>query len=43
MAFDGEVDLQEALHGVAVVNCILGSLIGKTEPVLHKVHTQHGF
>ena len=25
--FDGEVDLQEALHGVAVVDCILDPLV----------------
>ena len=34
---------KEALHGVAVVDCILESLVRKTEPVLHEVHAQHRF
>ena len=34
---------QEALHGVAVVDCILNSLVRETEPVLHEVHAQHRF
>jgi hypothetical protein len=41
--FDGEVDLQEALHGIAVIDCILDSLVRETEPVLHEIHAQHRF
>ena len=41
--FCGKVNLQKALHGIAVVNSIFDALVGKTEPVLHEVHAQHRF
>ena len=41
--FCGKVNLQKALHCIAVVNSIFDALVGKTELVLHEVHAQHRF
>ena len=41
--FTGKVEVHERPHGIAVIDCIFDSSIREVKPVLHKVHTEHGF
>lgn len=38
-----EIKAQELLHGIAVINGVLYSLIRQVEPSLHQVHAEHAF
>jgi len=37
-----KINVLKGAHGITVIDSVFDSFIGKVEPVLHKVHTQHG-
>ena len=37
-----KINVHKGAHGITVIDSVFDGFIGKIEPVLHKVHAQHG-